>query len=351
MSSDPRQREIEYRALRVLERLAMPVEPAAGPSVDDPFVALFRVWPRPSRATARRLAAHANAARGRDLLWLVGVDETGAAFPGVEPGQSEEWIHALRPWFDGLLPRIVPLDIPLPSSPTFAGARKPPRRAGKKPRMIVALHVETTRAPFVFRADPTRLETPWLDLNGALGHPPGRNGVHPRSATRSDLIRLLTPCLDLPGFELLEAQLAFYKNPHPTAYSRTTFRWSLDAALYVVPNSDQHKTTRVVLPLHGCRGAVEIGVTFRSEATEFSVTPDKASPSVRVTESAVLIDDLGRMFLYLCGSTQHPHPPWQEPATLLLDLLPSGAERVATVTARLRPEPPVEPNQSGLWKL
>ena len=211
----------------------------------------------------------------------------------------------------------------------------------------MALHIETTRAPFVVRADATRLETPWVDLNGAMLS----SAFRPRSADRADLIRLLTPRLDLPGFELLEAQLAFYKNPHVTPYSRTTFRWSLDAALYVVPNAGQHATARVVLPLHGCRGAVEIGHAFRSEAAEFNVTPDKNSPAVRVTESAVLIDDLGRVFLYLCGSTQHPSPSWQEPATLLLDLLPSGAERAATVAASLRPEPPVEANQAGLWKL
>ncbi len=243
------------------------------------------------------------------------------------------------------MPRITPVEVPLPKA--SAAARQPDRGRQRHQRVVVALHIETTRAPFVFRAGARRLETPWLELNGAMSTP----GDPPRSADRADLLRLLTPRLDLPGFEVLEAQLAFYKNPHSSAYSRTTFRWSLDAALYVIPNSGNRETSRVVLPLHGCRGALEIGGAFRSDAAEFNVTPDKASPAVRVTESAVLIDDLGRLFLYLCGATQHPHPPWQEPATLLLDLQPTGAERAVTVLARLRPETPTETNQAGLWKL
>lgn len=341
-----RHREIEYRALRVFERVA---EGACGDGDDgatnrsepgDPFIACFRAWPRPTCALARRLAAHANAARGRDVLWFIGVDPGAGKLPGVAtPSRADDWISALQPWFDALMPRITPVEVPLPKSST---THRPANG-----RVVVALHIETARAPFVFRAGAGRLETPWLDLNGTM--PTQRH--QPRSADRADLIRLLTPRLDLPSFELLEAQLTFYKNPHSSAYSRTTFRWSLDAALYVIPNSGNRETSRVVLPLHGCRGAVEIGGAFRSEAAEFNVTPDKASPAVRVTESAVLIDDLGRLFLYLCGATQHPNPPWQEPATLLLDLQPTGAERTATVMAKLRPDTPVESNQAGLWKL
>ncbi len=334
------QREIEYRALRAFDGLAAGRD---GSEPADPFLTVLPAWPRPSRVAARQLAAHANAARGRDLLWLIGVSPQLAASPGADPALAESWISGLRPFFDGLMPRILAVDVPLPAAATLPNRRRRPRG----PRLAVALHIETARAPFVFRASATRMETPWLDLPDAAS-----NSRPLRSATRADLIRLLTPRLDLPAFELLEAQLTFYKNPHPTAYSRTTFRWSLDASLYVVPNATgSHGPARVVLPLHGCRGAVEIGDGFRSEAAEFNVTPDKASPSVRVTESAVLVDDLGRMFLYLCGDTRHPAPPFQEPATLLLDLLPTGAERAATVLARLRPETPLESNQAGVWKL
>ena len=373
MSARP-QREIEYRALRALDRLAgngngSESAAAIGAATADPFLACFRSWPRPARAAARRLAAHANAARGRDLLWLVGIGTQPSNSPGADPAAAEAWIGGLRPFFDGLMPRIVPVEVPLPavpnapelaaappSSPSQTRRRRSPQQASSRgPRSVVALHIETSRAPFVVRAGADRLETPWLDLSAATDAVTGDTAADDRalrSATRADLIRLLMPRLDLPAFELLEAQLTFYRNPHTTAYSRTTFRWSLDASLYVVPNAaGSHGPARVVLPLHGCRGAVEIGDSFRSEATEFSVTPDKASPAVRVTESAVLVDDLGRMFLYLCGETRQPTLAWQEPATLLLDLLPTGAERAATVLARLRPETPLEANQAGVWKL
>ncbi|MBV9658926.1 MAG: hypothetical protein JO295_12520 [Verrucomicrobia bacterium] len=338
VSSKESLRDIEYRALRLLERLGHKQQDCSA-APEDVFSACFHRWPGPARVAARQLAAHANAARGRDLLWLIGIGSGGA-----KKSDCDAWLAGLRSWFDGLMPRVVPVEMTLPTTPSTSSKRKLRDRSD---RPLIALHIETDRAPFVIRAGSgnaaVRLETPWLDLTATSSPLPP-----PRSATRTDLIKLLTPLLDLPRFELLEAQLAFYANPHVTAYARTTFRWSLDAALYAMPMGEN---ARVVLPLHRCRGGVEIGADFHNDATEFNVTPDKASPAVRVTESAVLIDGLGRLFLYLCGATQQPQIPWQEPATLALDLTPTGAERAATVLARLRPEKPTESNQAGLWRL
>ena len=167
-------RQLEYRALRLLEALA------EGRSLlnADATAALFRRWPRPPASAARRLAAHANTARGRDVLWLVGVDANGRG-PGADAGNFSDWLPAILPFFDGLAPQVTSLKIPLT-----------PARGKRSARFAVALHVETSRAPFVVRGGGRAgtLEVPWLDS--------GSNTIRP--AGRLELIKLLTPLQDLP---------------------------------------------------------------------------------------------------------------------------------------------------------
>ena len=242
-------------------------------------------------------------------------ERSGARMPAV----ADDWISEVAEFFDGVAPRVQ-------SIPIAAGGKKP----------VVALHIETGRAPFVVRRAGGGLETPWMDANGV------------RSAGRLELVQLLSPLQDLPSFEVLEADLSVYKNPHVSAAARATFRWTLDASVYVLPQGD----SRVILPLHQCRGAVRIdGSRFRSDATDFSLTADKNSPAIRVTESAALVEGLGRFFVYCCGSTREPELPLQSAAELLMDFTPAGSNRAATASATLRPEPTLETNQAGRWKL
>jgi hypothetical protein len=325
-------RDLEYHTLNRVEAVQSGV---SLPGSSDVHFAASRSWPGPPRIAARRLAAHANAARGRDLLWIVGLDsaKTGdAALTGADLSRFQAWLAGVSEFFDGMAPRI-------------GGFRVPVGGNGKKKGLsVVALHIETGRAPFVIRSKPgsngkaPALETPWLDADTG----------QVRSAGRMELVKLLSPLHDLPQFEILEAELSFYRNPHVSIASKATFRWSVDAAVYVMPRAE----ARSVIPLHRCRGGIAIAHSpFRSDGADFSVTADQGSPGVRVTESAVLIDGLGRFFIYCCGSTLDPQPPWQHPASLLIDLTPAGSERAATATAELRPEPPIETNQAGRWKL
>lgn len=323
----------------------------------------FRRWPEPAVAAARRLAAQANAARGRELLWIIGADASGRV-PGAGIDRFEGWLSALRPWFDGLAPRVEACVVPVDAS-TVSGKR----RAEGKPRAVVALRIDTGRAPFVVRraGGGGGLEVPWES--------PGEDAA-PRAATRMELVKLLSPLAELPRFEVLEAELNFYKNLHampgsrtpPAGVAPTHFRWSLDACIYVLPSGGNGHGGSVVLPKHRCRGAVELASLLaegsngevdapaspgplHAGAAEFSVTADSGSPAVRVTDSAVLVEGLGRFFVYLCGTAKHPRPAWQEPATVRLDFGPAGAERVAVAEARLGAELVTEPNQLGRWKL
>lgn len=66
-----RSAEIERWALEIARRVEnqQPVE--------DSRVELKRAWPTNYANAARRIAGHANAARGEAVLWLIGIDETG----------------------------------------------------------------------------------------------------------------------------------------------------------------------------------------------------------------------------------------------------------------------------------
>ena len=315
--------ELEYRTLRFLE--GTPAATASA-NIGGAPSACFASWPGPPLAAARRLAAHANEARGRDLLWLIGVRNGKPT--SAEASGLGAWMAGLTRYFDGLAPRVVAYNVP-------AG-----RDHRGRPLQVVALHIETERAPFVIRSagDRPSFEVPWFDpSDGAV-----------RSAGRMELIRLLAPLQELPRFEVLEAELTFYHNPHAGSSSKTLYRWTLDGSIYVVPAGD----ARVVVPLGRCHGGLaSADGRFTSDATDLNLTGDKSSPGVRVTESAALIEGLGRLFVYACGATAYREIAWQERMSVRIDLIPTGADRAAVALADLRPEPAREPNQAGRWKL
>lgn len=70
-----RARDIEFWALSVIERVELK-QPH-----EDFLIELKRKWVPLSKA-ARRIAGHANAARGEPILWLIGVDEKQSEIKG-----------------------------------------------------------------------------------------------------------------------------------------------------------------------------------------------------------------------------------------------------------------------------
>ena len=68
-----KKQDIEYRVLEILERLEK------GQPIEDDTVELKAEWPKDHFRAARRIAAHANGARGAPILWLIGVDEKKGA--------------------------------------------------------------------------------------------------------------------------------------------------------------------------------------------------------------------------------------------------------------------------------
>lgn len=169
--------QIESWALRVIERVEN-----RQPNEDD-LVELKRDWIDPQRA-ARRIAGHANAARGEPILWLVGVDEQ-AGVVGASPVDLATWYSAVESHFDELAPRLRTINVP------WGG------------QTVVALLFETDRAPFVVKnavygqpgAGPVEREVPW------------REGTSVRSARRLDLLRLISPLVSAPDAEVVSGRM------------------------------------------------------------------------------------------------------------------------------------------------
>lgn len=224
-----RPHEIEAWALRIIDVLRR------GEIVEDSRVELKADWPDPKQA-ARRLAAHANAARGERILWLIGADEERGVV-GARPEEFSRWYPQVEACFDALAPTVQDVNVP------------------QKEGSITAMVFETDRAPFVVKnpvygspgGGSVELEVPWREARAT------------RSARREDLVRLLTPVASLPELEVLQANLHVSERPlsdehypePPTAGPRTAY---LNVDLYFVPRS----ADTVVIPFHRCRASASL---------------------------------------------------------------------------------------------
>lgn len=190
--------------------------------IEDSRVELKAEWPQTEKA-ARRIAGHANAARGASILWLIGVDEkTGVV--GAQVNELATWFPKMESNFDGLAPEHVDLNIPVDG------------------QTVVALYFETERAPFVVKnaafgqkgGGPVELEVPW------------RDGTSIRSARRSEIVRMLSPLATSPQIEILQAQLETSPKEGSNG-QRTT--WGLALLLYLTAQPEVH----TIVPDHRYR--------------------------------------------------------------------------------------------------
>ncbi len=234
--------ELEVWTLDVIDRIA------GGQPVEDGRVELKAEWPEPVRA-ARRVAGHANASGGEQVLWIIGVDE-GAGVVGARHRDLSTWYAQVKAQFEGLAPGLV-MDLAVPSGDAS----------------VVALLFDTGRAPYVVKnprygqssGGSVSLEVPW------------REGTSVRSATRSDLIRMLAPLPHLPDIELMQGELtAQHMETQTSAGPEKWLQWTLRLRLYVVPSS----TESVVVPFHRCRAAFNVPAFLPERSVSITLNPD-----------------------------------------------------------------------------
>lgn len=168
-----------------------------GNSVEDSRVELKGDWIEPHKA-ARRLAGHANSARGEPILWIIGLDEQ-VGVVDLDHDDLAEWVPQVEAYFDGISPSLTELVVPTENGP------------------VLALAFETDRAPFVTKnpvfgqpgGGPVAWEVPW------------REGTAVRSATRAELIRLLAPLEAFPDITVLGASVTIQeREPVEPMYAR-----------------------------------------------------------------------------------------------------------------------------------
>lgn len=152
--------------------------------VEDGLVELKATWPKPVSA-ARQIAAHANAARGAPILWIIGIDEVKGTC-GADPNELANRYASVRSQFNHVYPDILNLNVRIENV------------------TVVALLFRTEHAPFLVKnpafgstgGGPVEWEIPW------------REGRKTRTATREDLVRMLAPLASLPEIECLECSLS-----------------------------------------------------------------------------------------------------------------------------------------------
>ncbi len=178
-------RRLEARVLDIVSRVV------TGRRIEDDLIECKAAWSDPSKA-ARQLAAHANAARGADVIWVIGLDENASRV--VTLGDTEPanwWAQVEKRFADDVAPELRFLRVPTEHGP------------------VVCLHFETDRSPYlvtVAASGGVDREIPW------------RTGTRTRSAKRSEVLSLLVeasspPLVELFGEELVATHVAASRHP------------------------------------------------------------------------------------------------------------------------------------------
>jgi hypothetical protein len=272
--------QIESWALDIIDRVN-----SKNP-VEDFHVELKSEWIDPQKA-ARRIAGHANAARGEPILWLIGVDEDN----GVKGANHEElasWFPSVQAEFDGVVPSMIDLTIPTNGT------------------TIVALYFETDRAPYVIKNPLFGKEN-----GGSISHEiPWREGTRIRSARRSDLIKMLIPIMYLPEIDILNGELSL------SIYQQGNWNWNLVIETYITPQIGYP----CVFPFHQCEASFEIVnliektsfhdiklVAPYSELYSWSINSSKHesdSLTIRNTRYEAIIEGPGRLNISGVGESE-----------------------------------------------
>ena len=325
-----RPHQIENWALNVIDRVK------SGQPIEDSRVELKSAWISPEKA-ARRIAGHANAARGAPILWLIGVDETRGVI-GTQYEELADWYEKVKAQFNGLAPQLSDYNIPV------------------EDKTVVALLFQTDRAPFVVKnpvygkrgGGPVELEVPWREKTSI------------RSAARSDLLRLLSPLQALPSFEILGGTLKVTKGSYvdednqPKQY----LRWLLNVELYAeIPAEAQ-----VVIPFHRCDATFEVPRSIgRTTFGKISLHPPRTSglgrePSkllsltIDSTRDEILILGPGKLYLRAREDTPVIEASFDNDALITASCLPIGADHKVIIDTELSRVAPWE-NEVYRWTI
>lgn len=301
-----RQNELEEWVLRIADRVntKQPIE--------DSRVELKSDWIDPIKA-ARRIAGHANAAHGEDILWVIGIDEDNGVV-GASKQEQHEWLKKVENSFDDICPelRIEPLVVSVDA------------------KSVVAFLFSTSRAPYVVSnpaygsqgGGPVEREIPWRSATGI------------RSAKRSDLIRLLGPVERRPKIEIVSGFLQVSE----TGATQTNNAGSVfESRLYMDIYVTYRAAGDLVIPFHRCHGSISLlNSGERSELNSIQLQRSRRgvhmqdsrdpTPNVSISPQDVIIKGPGMVQINALLPDMDVSPGFSEKANVSISLRPVDSD-------------------------
>jgi hypothetical protein len=267
-------RQFEARVLECLERAVRHEQ------VEDAHVELKGTWTDAAKS-ARILAAHANAAGGSPVLWIVGVDGTTGTVVGAPKDEVSTWLRQIQAEFVDLSPDLVEhLVVPNPHGPA-----------------VVGMLFDTSRAPYGVRNP----KYPAAGHSRAEVEFPWRDGAGTRSARRSELIRILSGNRLPPEVEEMDAWLGVELSTLSMEEGPLeVVTWDVTASAYYTPRDDRP----VTIPFHRCRVRAEFEGGFVLAFNDVRLAPEywpSVMPSVQFS-----------------GAVSIPTPPQRKESEALL---------------------------------
>lgn len=168
-------RVLENRVNQIVNRVV------DGHSVEDDLVECKAKWPEGAAKTARRIAGSANAARGADVLWIIGLDEDSHRVVEAEPTEHATWWDQVERCFTDA---VVP-DKQIVNVTTEHGT-------------VTAIAFSTERAPYLVTTD---------GRGGFDRDVPWRSGTKTRTAKRHELLSILVDQATVPTIEVIDLEI------------------------------------------------------------------------------------------------------------------------------------------------
>ena len=271
--------EVEVLAANVLRRVE-----AGAQAEDDAHVELKRDWPTNYAEVARRIAGHANAAGGAEIIWLIGVDEKARTVPGAGAVDAASWFDQVAAHFESRwTPQLRTVVVPW------------------RDVAVVALVFATEGRPYLVKRGEW-LEVPW------------RGSTQTRSARRHELLQILAPTVRASHVETLSGRMSLTISPSDIA----PFVFAVSLEIYVTPIDER----MVVFPFHRMRGSfrphpekdiVEFDyfvADIRTAVARAPGAPPARAPHINGTNDEVIITGPGRVRLRAAGGSKKFDESW-----------------------------------------
>jgi hypothetical protein len=289
---------------------------------EDDRVELKGQWPEPLHQLARQLGAQANARRGQEFVWLIGIREKQGVV-GAPARDGADWLPSLRRSFDqGVMPKL--------------SGHENFEIDGKN---VVALLWEPNEPPYVITRGPKGEKV--------FAYVPWREGESVRTADRKELFQILEPMALVPALE-------FVPGPILQHVGASLFdgieglQWSLRCSVRVTPRSSKP----VVIPYGGttCRliaedtgDVVELRLLMHTNEGETSY---RETGSGEVTFSAPATIGL------IAPTLQNPLPLIERPKRIRSEIMfrAVGARAPATLAIYWQEPASIPEGWWGYWR-